>query len=118
MPTSIFFIKSGRFKILRKVDFKIPETSFDASNITQLTRDPTIEDYEKDKVESKLLEIDTLTSGDCFAEQSAILKEPIKYSVITAIAAEVFTVDVADFFKLGREFAEAFLRFSRMTPLD
>ena len=64
------------------------------------------------------MEIDELTCGDFFADQSAILKEPIKYSVITAISSEVFSVDISDFMKLGREFAEAFLRFSKMTPSD
>ncbi len=38
--------------------------------------------------------------------------------MITAITAEVFTIDIADFVKLGREFAEAFLRFAKMTPQD
>jgi hypothetical protein len=55
-------------KILRKVDFKIPESNFDVHNIAQLMRDPTLEDYESEKVESKLLEIDQLTCGDCFGE--------------------------------------------------
>lgn len=41
-------------------------------------------------VESKLLEVDELTNGDCFGDYASILKEPIKYSVVTVIPCEVF----------------------------
>lgn len=77
MPRSIYFVKAGRIKILRKVEFKIPETNAEAENIKELTRDPTVEEYDQSKVESKLLEIDELSCGDCFAEYASILKEAI-----------------------------------------
>ena len=117
-PTRIFFIKSGRFKVLRKVDFKIPSTHADAHDINFLTKDPTLDDYDKKAVESKLLEIDELTNGDCFADYATILSEPIKYSVVTLIPSEVFIVDRTEFESLGKDFAESFLRFSKMTPDD
>ena len=46
MPRSIYFVKAGRIKILRKVEFKIPETNADAENIKELTRDPLVEEYD------------------------------------------------------------------------
>jgi len=77
MPRSIYFVKSGRIKVLRKVEFKIPETNAEAENIQELIRDPTIEEYDNGKVESKLLEIDELSCGDVFGEYASILKEAI-----------------------------------------
>lgn len=65
-----------------------------------------------------MLEIDELTNGDCFADYAAILKEPIKYTVITDIPSEVFIVDIGEFITLGRDFAESFLKYSKMTPID
>lgn len=81
-------------------------------------QDPTREDYDKSQVESRLLEVDELTTGDIFAEYSAILKEPIQFSVVTVVPTEVFVVDIHDFFCLGRKMAEAFLGFSKVIPDD
>lgn len=117
-PTRIFFIKSGRLKILRKVDFIIPTSHKESHDINFLTQNPTLEDYESKMVESKLLEIDELTNGDCFGDYATILQEPIKYSVVTVIPAEVFIVDKGEFMGLGKDFAESFIRFSKMTPDD
>lgn len=69
-------------------------------------------------MESKLLEIDELSCGDCFAEYASILKESIQYSVITAIPSEIYHLDIDDFALLGKEFAESLLRFSKIIPLD
>lgn len=69
-------------------------------------------------VESKLLEVDELTNGDCFGDYASILKEPIKYSVVTVIPCEVFACQISDFMVLGRNFAEAFLKFSKVMPQD
>jgi len=104
--------------VLRKVDFKIPTSRKEANDINFLVKDPTLMDYDSKQVESKLLEIDELTNGDCFADYAAILKEPIKYSVVTIIPSEVFRVDIGEFITLGKDFAESFLRFSKMTPDD
>ena len=64
------------------------------------------------------MEIDELSCGDCFAEYASILKEAIQYSVITAIPSEIYSLDIDDFALLGRDFAESFLRFSKMIPTD
>ena len=77
MPRSIYFVKTGRIKVLRKVEFKIPESQQEAESVQEMTRDPTLDEYDQGKVESKLLEIDELASGDLFAEYASILKEPI-----------------------------------------
>lgn len=75
-------------------------------------------EYDEGIVESKLLEIDELTNGDSFAEYAAILKEPIKYSVITAMPSEVLIVDINDFATLGKDFAESIIKFARSVPED
>ena len=60
-----------------------------------------------------------MTSGDCFGDYAAILKESIKYSVVTIIPTEVFSVQITDFMSILKEkFAEAFLKFSKPTPTD
>ena len=117
-PESIYFIKAGRIKVLKKVDFKIPSNVKEANKIEFLIQDPVLRDYEEKKVESKLLEIDELTNGDSFAEYAAILKEQIQYSVITCMPSEVITVDIDDFKKLGKNFAEAIIKFSKVIPED
>ena len=117
-PTNIYFVKSGRIKVLRKVDFRVPQNRQDANDPDYLIRSPNKQDYESKLVESKLLEIDELTNGDFFAEYAAILKEPIKFSVVTIVPVEVFVIDIGDFFQLGKGFAEAFLKFSKVIPDD
>ena len=99
------------------IEFKIPQTRKEVFDINFLIQDPVMEDYEKHNVESKLLEIDELTSGDCFADYASILRESIKYSVITIIPTEVFILQITDFMAILKEkFAEAFLNFSKVTP--
>ena len=65
-----------------------------------------------------MLEVEELTNGDFFAEYAAILKEPVKFSVVTVAPSEVFVLDVGDFFQLGKGFTEAFLKFSKVIPDD
>lgn len=38
--------------------------------------------------------------------------------MITVIPSEIYSLDIDDFAMLGREFAESFLRFSKMIPSD
>jgi hypothetical protein len=80
--------------------------------------DPTLEEYDAHTVESKLLEVDELTNGDVFAEYASILKEAIKFTVVTAIPTECYIIDRKDFMKLGKEAAEHFLHYSKMMPSD
>eukprot|EP00347_Sterkiella_histriomuscorum_P006322 403353199 len=83
-----------------------------------LIQDPNDEDYELELVESKLLEIDDLSNGDVFAEDSIILKQPIKHSIITAIPSEIFMLDMHDFLKLHKSIIDSFLQFSKQYPED
>lgn len=48
------------------------------------------------------MEIDDLSNGDVFAEDSIILKGPIKHTVITSIPSEIFMLDMHDFLKLEK----------------
>jgi len=60
-------------------------------------------------VESKLLEIDDLTNGDFFAEDSILFSIPIRHSVVTVIPTEVFLLDMLNFQKLEKNVVESFL---------
>ena len=83
-----------------------------------MTADPTETEFDEHVVESKLLEVDELTNGDSFADYSSLLKEPITYSIITIIPCEVFACHISDFMIMGRNFAESFLKFSKVLPSD
>lgn len=117
-PKSIYFIKAGLVKVLRKVDFRIPTSIGEANSVKWLISDPTLDEYENGLVESKLLEIDELTNGDCFSEVAAISHEPIKYSAITVMPSEFLVVDINDFMTLGTNFAESITKFARVVPSD
>ena len=80
--------------------------------------DPTEQEFDDHVVESKLLEVDELTNGDSFADYSSLLKEPIAYSIITDLPSEVFVCHISDFMIMGRNFAESFLKFSKVLPAD
>ena len=45
-PQHIFFIKSGRVKLLRKVEFRIPQNRSDACNADFLMQDPSEQEFE------------------------------------------------------------------------
>lgn len=76
-PQSLYFVKSGRFKVLRKVEFRIPTQHYEASNIDFLVKDPTDDEINAHKAESKLLEVDELLNGDVFADYASILQNEI-----------------------------------------
>jgi hypothetical protein len=105
-------------KVLRKVDFKIPRTIESSNDFDYLTADPELEDYQKNNVESKLLEVDELTNGEVFGEFACILKEKIQYTALTAIPTEVIIVERTNFIPLGKEKVEFFLGHSKLIPTD
>jgi hypothetical protein len=80
----------------------MPENKKQAESLEFLIDDPTEEDYELELVESKLLEIDDLSNGDVFADDSILYKFPIKHSVVTYIPSEIFMLDMHDFLKLDK----------------
>lgn len=41
-PTQVYFVKTGRLKVLRKVDFRVPQKTKQASDVDYLVGDPTI----------------------------------------------------------------------------
>jgi CRP-like cAMP-binding protein len=105
----MYFVRSGRMKVLRKVDFKIPRTIENANDFDYLTANPGLEDYKQFKVESKLLEVDELTNGEVFGEFACILKEKIQYTALTAVPTEVIVIERTNFIPLGKEKVEFFL---------
>lgn len=84
----------------------------------QLIEDPTEEDYSKQLVESKLLEIDELGIGDCFGDYSLITKQPIEYSVVTFIPTEIFILDQHDFTSLDKKIIADFEDYQKTYPCD
>lgn len=97
MAKSVYFVKAGKVKVLRKVDFRVPDHAWQHGNIQWLGMDPTEEDYSLSLVESKLLELDELHNGDFFAEECVgLLKKPIRNSMITAMPSEIITIDMHD----------------------
>jgi CRP-like cAMP-binding protein len=74
LAKSVYFLKSGKVKVLRKVDFRIPDQSSQHQNVQWLSSDPTEEDFLLQLVESKLLEVDELHNGDFFGDDCVILK--------------------------------------------
>jgi CRP-like cAMP-binding protein len=90
-------LKSGKVKVLRKVDFRIPDQSSQHQNVQWLSSDPTEDDFLLQLVESKLLEVDELHNGDFFGDDCVILKRQMKHSLVTAMPTEILTLDAHDF---------------------
>lgn len=87
--------------------------------MSDLVAEPTEEDYELEQVESKLLEIDDLSNGDTFGEDSILLKQPMRHSVVTTIPTEIFMLDMHDFLKLDKDLIiDNFLNFTKPYPDD
>lgn len=97
---------AGRIKLLRKVDFRIPDQSQHQNDVEWLSSDPTSEEYSTSLVESKLLELDEMHNGDFFGDDCLILKKPIKHSMITAMPSEILTLDMHDFMNLSKDVHE------------
>jgi CRP-like cAMP-binding protein len=90
------------------VDFKTRNqySSKDYPELHYEIDDPEDEDFNNDIVETKLLEIDQLGSGDCFGDDSLLNGEngegiPMIHSVVTSIPTEIFVLDEHDFHNLG-----------------
>jgi CRP-like cAMP-binding protein len=111
---SIYFIKTGKVKLLKKIDFKTEGLE----DMEKCIQDPSEEDIEKEEVETKLLEIDELGIGDCFGDYSLIKKEPIQYSVVTYIPTEIFILDQHDFNDLDDRIKNEFIEFQKEYPND
>jgi len=109
---SIYFIKTGKVKLLKKIDFRTEGIS----DMENCIKDPDDEDYDKGEVESKLLEIDELGIGDCFGDYSLIRKEPIQHSVVTYIPTEIFILDQHDFSDLDDRIKEEFEAYQKEYP--
>ena len=63
-------------------------------------------------VESKLLELDDLSNGDHFADDSIVLKQPMKHSIVTSIPTEMFIVH--DILSLDKVTYRLFLKIIRV----
>jgi cAMP-dependent protein kinase regulator len=89
VPNDIFFIRSGRVKVIRRMNFKVhPKTK-------QINPDdpgdPTPEDIEAGNYKSMLVEIDELSNGDSFCDLALLNKEGMHYSIVCTIPCELIT---------------------------
>jgi len=80
--------------------------------------DPDEEDRDQGLVETKLLEIDELGSGDCFGDDSLILGFMMDHSVVSAIPTEIYVLDSIDFEKLGMSIRHEFEVNRKVYPTD
>lgn len=118
LAKSVYFVKAGKVKVLRKVDFRVPDQTWQHGNIQWLGMDPTEEDYSLSLVESKLLELDELHNGDFFADDCVLLRKPIRNSMITAMPSEILTLDMHDFITLDKDVHESCLLLQKSYPED
>jgi CRP-like cAMP-binding protein len=80
-------------KLLRRVDFKVPQNQKDANDAEFLIQDPEDMDYFTSNIDQKLLEVDELINGDNFGEMSLINKSRIEFSAITSMPTEILVLD-------------------------
>jgi hypothetical protein len=45
LAKSVYFVKTGSVKVLRKVDFRVPDQPWQHGNVKWLAADPSYEDY-------------------------------------------------------------------------
>jgi len=114
---NFYFIRTGRFKVLRKVDFRRP-SNHEHDTMEWLIGDPDRSDRAKGRVVTKLLEIDELGTGDFFAEASVLFRDSMHHSVIPSMPSEVFVLDKFDFKKVHPTLMEEFKGFSKPYPDD
>ena len=101
--SEVYFVKSGRFKALKKVDFKL------SGGID----DPAAEDYRLGMFESKLLDIDELGQGDCFGDYDVFHEQKMSYSVITTLPSEAYVVSLFEFKKIDEAIYNELKRFAK-----
>lgn len=71
-PGRVFFVKSGRLKLIRKVYFrKLPDQGF--LSCAELMQDPSPLEIQKGQAELKLLQLDILEEGDVFCHTAVIV---------------------------------------------
>ena len=83
-----------------------------------MSADPVSDDYKKGFIESKLLELDEMHSGDYFGEECIILKKQIRHSMITGMPSEILTLDQHDFLTMGKDVHEDCLLIQKAFPDD
>ena len=74
--SSVFFIKYGRVKILRNVDFREPSEEVTVHNFEELFKEPSIEESKQGqwgRTTQRQLEITELTNSECFGEDHGAL---------------------------------------------
>lgn len=104
---------------MRKVDFLKSKKAVTKQSLHSLIQDPKDEHFDEEgRVESKLLEIDELVTGDCFGDQAIFKKEPMGFSVVSIIPMEMFVLDEHDFLQLDKKVIAEFRGFNKPYPSD
>jgi len=93
-PNEIFFIKTGRVKIIKRLNFKVhPMTK---GLLLGDPSEPTAEDIAKGNYKSMLIEVDELSHGDSFCDHAIFNKEPMHHSVVCSIPSELIALPLYD----------------------
>ncbi|CDW90270.1 cyclic nucleotide-binding domain containing protein [Stylonychia lemnae] len=116
-PGRVYFVKSGRLKIIKKVNFRIiPENGY--LQFDELIEDPIITEIRHGQVENKLLQLDILEQGDVFCHNSVIQHQIIEYTVITEVPCEVYIINEMDFLTLNKYTLDQFQEYIKPYPTD
>ena len=100
----IYFIKSGKFKMLRRVDF-VKNIEEVASTTEDFYKEPTQEDYANNNVKNRLLEVDKLGKFYSFGDRKLQPEEEFEdetepFTIVSVIPSEVYIVERNVFLQL------------------
>lgn len=115
-PAEIFFIKSGRVKIIRRLNFKVhPVTK---NILLDDPREPTKEDIEKGLFKSMLIEIDEISTGDSFCDSSILNKEPMHHTIVCSMPCELIALPYYDLKDMDEHLLEQYQAICKTYPDD
>ena len=92
---NLIFIKSGIFKLMRKIGFKI-NTLTKSISINDFS-EPKFIDYTRGEATSVLLELDEVGLNSCLCNYENFHKTPMFYSAVTFMPSETITVSFYEF---------------------
>ena len=102
--SSLYFIKYGRVKILRNVDFVEPQTEPNIHDFEDQYKSPTDEERKVDGlITQRQLEITELTNSECFGEDHGaltsgfndvpgLIEYKLPYTAISAVPLDVYVI--------------------------
>ena len=90
LPTEFIFIKSGQFKLIRKVKFKLNPISKTID--TEDFSEPTEMEIKMGYATEVLLELDCVGKDFCMCDQEIFNNEKMHYSAISCMPCEIIKI--------------------------